>query len=161
MVSASLRLKQPPWEHLQSRGPGLAWRAAAEPEAAGGPRRQGRPWEARGLSEQKCPDPSLLTLPSVLHTYALYTRVHPHTHMITQGMCAHTLHKHVHSGLHVYADTQAHHAHARTHTCTRVGTSADQAPLSRQHMVQRLTAQFCQLGTIRVGSLSSVKCCRI
>lgn len=46
-----------------------------------GPRRQGRPWEGRGVSEQKCPDPLFLTPSSQGLTRTPRTPVCTHTYM--------------------------------------------------------------------------------
>lgn len=76
---------------------------------------------------------------------------------------AHARTTHAHHGAGPPAPLQTTRTRAGTqmHTRAHTGCSADQAPLSRQHMVSRLTAPFCQLGTIRVGSFPSVKGCRI
>lgn len=159
MVSASLRLKWPPWEHLQSRG--RAWpggqrqslRLQAGPGGRGDP---GRPGVSLNKNAQTLLPHSTQCL---THVRPVHTCAPTHTYDHTENVRTHTPQTRTQRTARVcrHASTPC----TCTHTCTRVGTSADQAPLSRQHMVQRLTAQFCQLGTIRVGSLSRVKCCRI
>lgn len=137
-ASAHLRARRPaclaarPRSHRPRSGPG-GGRAG---------QRQRRPRES-GASQQREKGPQRLLLARLPrdsgarthHACAPWSRPPPHTTRTRAGTQMHT----------------------RAHT----GCSADQAPLSRQHMVSRLTAPFCQLGTIRVGSFPSVKGCRI